>query len=135
MARKIFLIILTLAFSFGSAKLSSALIFCNEKPSCCSLAGAMPCAHAKQIPSSATYPAPFGQHIPCSCELKKETASDSCDFVHQHREMTKTRKQLKFVSSPSPNVLAIERIKAEDENLSLPRLSHIFPTQDPPLRC
>ena len=135
MARKIFLIILILAFSFGSAKLSSSLFFCNERPTCCSSAGAIPCGHAKRIPSAAKYPASFGQHIPCSCELKKETASDSCDFVHQHRELAKARKQLKFVSSSFPNLLAFDRIKAEDENVSPPRLHHIFPTQDPPLRC
>jgi hypothetical protein len=135
MARKIFLIISILAFSFGSAKLSSALFFCNEKPTCCSHVGMIPCAHAKQIPFSAKYPAAFGQPIPCSCELKKETASDSCDFVHQHRELAKVRKQLKFVTSPFPNVLAFDKIKAEDENLSPPKLHHIFPIQDPPLRC
>lgn len=135
MARKVFLIILILAFSFGSAKLSLALISCDEMPSCCSPAGKMPCCDPKHVPSLPKNSVPYGHYKSCSCELKRETASDSCDFAQQHREMAKTWKKLKFVSSPFSNVLAIHRIMAEDENRSLPTPSRLFLTQDPPLRC
>ena len=135
MARKIFPIILILAFSFGSAKLSSALFSCNGKPSCCSAAGNLPCCNPKQVPSPPKHSVPYDHPKSCSCELKKETASDSRDLAQQPRELAKTWKKLKFVSSTFPNILMIEKIKAQEESSSPPSRYQILSIQDSPLRC
>jgi hypothetical protein len=135
MARKSLLIILTFVFSLGSAKLSLAFIFCDEKPTCCPAAAKMPCSRARQILPSVKYSVSCGYHKSCSCEFKKETPSDSCDLAQQHRQLAKTWKKLKLVSSPSPKVLTIDKIKAEEKNPSPPNLYANLSAQDSPLRC
>ena len=135
MIRKILLMILILVFSFSSAKSSLAFVSCNERPSCCSPSGEMPCAGENQNSSSHKFPVPSGHPKSCCCDLKQDTAFGPRELAQQLREPAKTWKKLKFVSSPSPDILMIDKIRAEEENLSPPSLYRILSSQDPPLRC